>query len=253
MTSASLQTEKPRIWRWEGITLAMLFGLGLLLWPFLSFGAIFVFDSPIQSRGDLSDRTALAYFIWSYPVTYGASLLAYYLLRRFGAGRVMSCLAWGLPIAVYFILPTVVGWQSVDSNLKQVQLLYRTDHVALLAACRDVMTNRTAFIQGSEDIDPKHPKLPAAIVALHPRHISSRNDDSVYLELRSGSDRYGVFAYSEKTASKHTSDTNESYMGEIQLIPGLLLFDIGLTYKDRAEYLNKLRAMKPVDAPTPKW
>ncbi len=246
----------PANWPREGRTLATLFGFGLVLWPFLSFGAIFIFDSPIQSRSDLVDRSTIAYFIWSYPVTYAAAFLAYYLLRRFGAGRLVSCFAWGLPVVVYFLLHAVVAWRGVeDSNPKRVQLLYHTDHVALLAACREVMANRNTYKQRREDfhfrsfIDPKDPKLPAAIVALQPRQIISDNENSVYLELHGGSDRYGVEAYSEKAAGRLTNDRS----GTIQLTSGLLFFDIGLTYKDRAAYLNKLKAMKPDDAPTPKW
>src|SRR5689334_5099945 len=71
----------PIIWRPEGRVLATIFGIGLILWPFLSFGAIFMFDAPIQSRGDLLHRTSLAYFIWFYPLTYAATLLAYHSLR----------------------------------------------------------------------------------------------------------------------------------------------------------------------------
>ena len=118
------------------------------------------------------------------------------------------------------------------------------------------MANRNTFKQRREDfrsfINPKDPKLPAAIIALQPLQIISDDEDSVYLQLHGGSDRYGVYAYSEKAASKHTNYTND-WSGQILLTPGLLFFDEGLTYKDRAEYLNKLKAMKPDDAPTPKW
>lgn len=252
-----LPTEKRRIFQGEGRALAIFFGLGLILWPFLSFGAIFMFDSPIESRSDLLRREAFAYFIWSYPLTYAATCIAYYLLRRFGAGRLVSCIAWGLPIAVYCLLPVVLAGRGVeDSNPKRVQLLYRTDHVALLAACREVMAKRNTFKQRKENfrsfIDPKDPGLPAAIAALQPRQIISDDDDSLYLQLHGGSERYGVMAYSEKTASTHTNDIGGS-SGQILLTSGLLFFDERLTYKDHAEYLNKLRAMKPDDAPTPKW
>jgi hypothetical protein len=50
MTGASLPIEKKRILQWEGWALAILFGFGLILWPFLSFSAIVMFDSPIHSR-----------------------------------------------------------------------------------------------------------------------------------------------------------------------------------------------------------
>ena len=110
--SISGPTEERNVWYWEGIVLAALFGLGLILWPFMSFGAIFMFDSPIQSRSDEAGRYTVAFFIWGYPVTYVITLVAYYLLRRFGIGRVVSCLAWGLPVAIYFILSAYLTWQG---------------------------------------------------------------------------------------------------------------------------------------------
>lgn len=243
----------PVIPEWPGRALAMLFGFGLVLWPFLSFGAIFIFDSPIQSRSDLLARYSLAYFIWFYPVTYGATCLVNYLLRKCGVRRLFSCFAWGLPVVVYFILPTVVAWRGVeDSNPKRVQLLYRTDHVALLAACREVMANRNTFEQRREDfrahIDPKDPNLPAIILALQPTSIITDDENSVYLQLHGGSDDFGVYAYSEHEASRHTNSTEQ-----ILLTSGLLFFDRGLTYKDRDKYLSKLKALKPDDAPNPKF
>src|SRR5882757_5130157 len=130
---ASLPIKKSRDWRWEGRALAILFGVGLFLWPFLSFGAIFMFDSPLQNRSDELNRNTVAFFIWFYPVTYAATCLLYYLLRRCGVWRLASCFAWGLPVAVYFILPAIAGWQDVEqTDAKRIQFLYRTDHAAFL-------------------------------------------------------------------------------------------------------------------------
>jgi len=255
MTSASLPTEKPRIWRWEGRALAILFGVGLVLWPFLAFGAIFMFDSPLQNRSDELNRYTVAYFIWFYPITYAATCLLYYALRKCGVWRLVSCFAWGLPVVVYFILPVLAGWQDVEQvNSKRVQLLYRTDLVALLAACREVMPNRNSFTHwernGWEFIDPRDPKLPAAIAALRPRSIAADND-SVSLGLHGEIDRLHVVAYSEQFVNSHTN----GFSGNLQLIPWLWFSDEEFTYQDtdRAKYVKKLKAMKPDDAPTPKW
>ncbi len=214
-----------------------------------------MFDSPIQDRNDVLGRYTVAFFIWFYPVTYAATGLLYYLLRKCGVWRLVSCFAWGLPVVVYHILPAMAGWQDVgQANAKRVQLLYRTDHVALLAACREVMTNRNTFAKnrpGQDDssIDPKDPKLPAVIVALHPRYLSA-NKDWVSLVLHDKINRLNVIAYSEPTASSQTND-----LTELLLIPGLCLYDAELSYQrtDRAEYIKKLKAMKPADAPDPKW
>jgi hypothetical protein len=261
MTSASPTAEKTRIWPPEGRAFATIFGFGLLLWPFLSFGAIFMFDSPIQSRNDLLSRYTVAYFIWFYPVTYGVTCLLYYILRRCGVWRSVSCFAWALPLVAFFLIPGIAGWRNVErSNTKRVQLLYRTDHVALLAACRELMADRNTFAKetgrhGSDDpsrsmIDPKDPKIPAVIAALQPRHIIAE-DTEVFLDLDSRFDHYGVMAYSEKAASGQTNAVSR----DLLLVPGLWFFDQELTYPTigGAQYLNKLRAMKPADAPTPKW
>ncbi len=213
-----------------------------------------MFDSPIQNRADLVGRYTVAYFIWGYPVTYAVTLFIYYLLRRCGVWRVLSCLAWAFPVAAWFILSAYLVRQGEPSNAGRVQLLYRTDYAALLAACRDVMVNRHTFRnwddRGWEDIDPKDPKVPAAITALQPRSIGV-SDNTVVLGLHGGFDRYDVIAVSESTLASSTNGMSD----DLQLIPGLWLNDEQLLYHgtDRTAYLNKLRALKPTDAPPPKW
>jgi hypothetical protein len=255
MTSASLSTEKPRVWRWEGRALAILFGIGIVLWPFLSFGAIFMFDSPMQNRSDELNRYTVAYFIWFYPVTYATTGFLYYVLRRCGLWRWLSCLAWGFPVIVYFILPTMTGWNNVEqTDANRIQFLYRTDHAAFLAACREVITNRNSFRHweknGWEFINPGDPKVPAAIAALRPTYIAP-DDDSVLVGLKDGIDRLVVVAYSQQFVNSHTN----GFSGDLQLIPGLWFCDEEFTYQDthRAAYIEKLKAMKPADAPTLKW
>jgi hypothetical protein len=221
----------------------------------MSFGAIFMFDSPIQNRTDLVGRYTAAYFIWFYPATYAVTLLAYYLLRRCGVWRVVSCLAWGLPVAAYFILSANLAWRAEASNAGRVQLLYRTDHAALLAACREMTNHRNAFAKlreryGSDFINPKDQKIPAAIAALRPNSIIV-SDDSVLLELHGGFDSYGVVAMWGQAATDYTNTMSQ----DVLLIPYLWFQDDELRYQDtdRAAYLNKLRALKPADAPAPKW
>ena len=253
--SAWLQTKMPRIWRWEGRALAILFGIGVILWPFLSFGAIFMFDSPLQNRSDEVNRYTVAYFIWFYPVTYAATFLLYYILRKCRVWRWLSCLAWGLPVIVYFSLPAIEGWNDVgQTDAKRIQFLYRTDHAAFLAACREVITNRNSFRHweknGWELINPRDPKVPTAIAALRPTYIAP-DDDSVGVGLKDGIDRLVVIAYSQQFVNSHTN----GFSGDVQLIPGLWFSDEEFTYQDtkRAEYIKKLKAMKPDDAPAPKW
>jgi hypothetical protein len=199
-------------------------------------------------------RYTAAYFIWSYPVTYLITGVLYVVLRKCGVWRPVSSLAWGFPVIAYFILSGLTGWQdSGHLNSQRVQVLYRTDPVVLLSACRDVMTNRNTFAKnrpGKDDssIDPKDPKLPVVIVALQPRYISAEND-WMSLELHGGIDRLHVIAYSEQTAASHTND-----LQGLLLTPGLWFYDAELSYQqtDRAAYITRLKAMKPDDALAPK-
>lgn len=214
-----------------------------------------MFDSPLQNRSDEVSRYTVAYFIWFYPVTYVVTLLAYYLLRRCGVWRVVSCLIWGLPVAAYFILSANLTWRGQPSNAGRVQLLYRTDYAALLAACREMAAHRSTYAKikeryGSDFINPKDPKIPATIAALHPDSIIV-SDDSVVLELHGEFDAYGVVSMWGQAASDYTNTMSQ----DVLLVPYLWFNDDELSYQDtdRAAYLNKLRALKPADAPAPKW
>src|ERR1051325_7496387 len=156
-----------------------------------------------------------------------------------------------------FIFFGIAAWRDVQhSKSERVQLLYRTDHVAILAACREVITNRHTFTRdgdwhGTENsdqsfIDPKDPRVPAVIVALRPRDIIA-SDSDVHLELHDGFDHYGVIALTEQGASSRTN----GFSGPFQLIPGLWYYDEGLTY-DRAAWMEKLKGMKPHDVTDPR-
>ena len=86
-----------KIWTWEGKVAAAIFGLGLLAWPMFSYGAIFVFDSPIGSRRDELQRYAFVYLTWGYPVLFALGWFGYQLLRKKRASRPTSLLARALP------------------------------------------------------------------------------------------------------------------------------------------------------------
>lgn len=243
---------RKRIWRWEGVTLAVLLGVGLLLWPFMSFGAIFMFDSPIQSLHDLAGRYTVAYFIWLYPVTCGITVLAYFILRRVGVWRLLSLAAFGFPVLAWSLISGHFAKKAEPSNGQRIQLLYRTDYAALLAACRDMMTNQNTSVErrANKSInDFRDPRVPAIMAALKPEYIAV-GDDEVFLGLRGGSqgfDHYGV----ESTAT-NGMDNGGNY---VLLKPGLWYYDETLGYHgtNRAAYLEHLRTLKPADAPPPNW
>ena len=124
MNVESTMPDKSKRKYREGYILAFVFGIGVVLWPILSFGAIFIFDSPIKNRDDELHRCLVAYFIWYYPLTYFATLLVYSILLKAGIHRWLCCLAWVLPIVVYFTFPTIAGWKNVeqvDSRLHSLQ------------------------------------------------------------------------------------------------------------------------------------
>ncbi len=158
------------------------------------------------------------------------------------------------PFILIFFGAALDGWRS---NHERARLLFQTDHRALLAACRQVMTNRHAFARdmdwhGPNDpteslIDPKDPKIPRPIASLHPRDVIAR-DSEVHLELHGGFDHYGVIALSEQAAH----DATNRFSGPIELVSGLWYYDEGLA-QDHDRWLKKLRKMKPHDAPTPTW
>jgi len=143
------------------------------------------------------------------------------------------------------------------SNEERVQLLYQTDHAALLAACRSLMTNRNAFTrEGSSPstnhthesfIDPKNTNLPPIIQKLEPSYIEV-TDEYLSLELHGGFDHYGVEAVSERAMTNEGNGLS----GPFELIPGLWYYDEGLTY-NRDRWMKKLRKMKPSEAAVPTW
>jgi hypothetical protein len=96
MSAAQDQLKAPDCLPLEAKVSALIFGCGLILWPFLSFGAIFVFDSPIRSQSDELRRHTIVYLTWFYPLLYGAAWAVYLALRRLHAGLLASSLAWAL-------------------------------------------------------------------------------------------------------------------------------------------------------------
>jgi hypothetical protein len=160
----------------------------------------------------------------------------------------------GSPFIVLYLEIGVAVWQS---NRERAQLLYRTDHKALLTACRAIIKNRQSFARdqdwnGPQDreesfIDPHDPKVPADIARLKPRDIIA-SDDQVKLELHGGFDHYGVIAESE--SARHSA--SDGLSGPFELVPGLWYYDAGLAC-DQHGWMAKLRWMKPNHVAAPPW
>lgn len=96
---------RPR-WSIVGWILAVVFGLGLLLWPFLSMGALFIFDAPIEGRVDEIQRYTFLLLTVFYPVLYGAGFLLYWLLRRCSIGGGAALFSWLIPALtpIYYVI-----------------------------------------------------------------------------------------------------------------------------------------------------
>ncbi len=75
--------------------------LGLVVWPFASFVAIFIFDAPIRDAWDEAWRYALVLSVWGYPAFWGLGFAwLRSVLKRGGRGTalVRPCLVAWLPV-----------------------------------------------------------------------------------------------------------------------------------------------------------
>ena len=93
-------------WPWEGKAAAIVFGLGMLLWPILSFGAIFVLDEPPKDSGDELRKALLVWSTWAYPLFYLGGFLVYRRFRAWDFSRLSSFSAW----VITFVVPAYYLW-----------------------------------------------------------------------------------------------------------------------------------------------
>ena len=150
-----------------------------------------------------------------------------------------------------------IALDARKSNHERVQLLYQTDHAALLTACREVITNRQVYSPDRTRlkpdnsnmflIDPHDPRIPAVIVTLEPSYILA-TDSNVVIELHGAFDHYGVNAFTEDTACNRTNH----FPNPFKLTPGLWYYDDGLA-RDPDAWKRKLKRMKPRGALKPNW
>jgi hypothetical protein len=166
-------------------------------------------------------------------------------------------------VAVLLIVAPIgcmVGYVLFDihnSNRERRELLYETDHAALLEACREVMRNRHAYdlVESLSDpdesfVDPHDPEVPRIIRDLEPRDIIA-TDDRVFIELHGAMDHYGVIALPEQLVD----DADHHRGGDIELVPGLWYHDERLSplSPEGDRWMEKLKNMKPRDTPEPAW
>jgi hypothetical protein len=119
-----------------------------------------------------------------------------------------------------FMMLTLGGlFKALTLKPRLDNLLYHTDHEALLAACRTLVEEgyRGRYNLVWPDKYPDADKLPKEILALKPPYIVVR-DDRVKIEMWGGMSHYGVIAYAEDFESE------QSLLGNKKLVDGLWFY-----------------------------
>ncbi len=128
----------------------------------------------------------------------------------------------------------------------QVRLLCRTDHQALLEACREVLRRRDLQIGRSYRIDgdrchPEVSSLPQPILDLAPCSIRIEKmlggEPIVQLLMGTSADHFGVYAYPED----YEPPFERFHYGDKQLVPGLWYCDE--RYVDNPGYDKRIEAL----------
>jgi len=152
----------------------------------------------------------------------------------------------GYMVGDYLITYGTVFFGVRDAQRKQVCLLYKTDHQALLKACRELSRRVAAkdlkpgkyWIR--TDRDPVASQFPQPILDLKPNYVYIDEDDSgrVMLEMHGGFAHFGVLAYVEDYKKPSWSK-----YGDKELVPGLWYYDDG--YNENPEYDKIIEVLRP--------
>ena len=126
---------------------------------------------------------------------------------------------------------------------RKVMLIYRTDHIVLLEACRQVIAQRRAGQWEKEEynIDPKMrpevevQKLPQAILKLKPCYVIIE-ENILQIEMYGGFAHFGIIAYAEDYKER-------GGLANKELIHGLYYYDDG--YIKRKDYDEYIKSLKP--------
>jgi hypothetical protein len=146
-----------------------------------------------------------------------------------------------------------VPWQNLITRVwlwnllrsarqRQVRLLYRTDHRALLEACRGISRSVLAgnLKPGQYHIGAEQNRiqLPSIILQLQPTYVWLGSDGAVVLEMLGGLDHFGVRAYPEAFQPPPGYS-----LGDKELVEGLWYYDD--EYRHDPNYEEKLEAIRP--------
>jgi hypothetical protein len=136
----------------------------------------------------------------------------------------------------------MVAFDALRAKSRKVNLLYQTDHKALLKACR------TLLEEGYKGkycirVDP-HPdvdKFPKAILNLKPTYVLVHGDNYVGIEMMGGMSHFGVLAY----PGNFVPPFEGFCYGDKKLMEGLWYYDDG--YKKDPNYEKKIESLRPKD------
>jgi len=149
-------------------------------------------------------------------------------------------------IVAGWILFIVMSCGDYERELR-VQLLYRTDHQALLEACRELSTRvgKRELKPGMYRIraarDPIVSRFPRIIVDLAPSYVVVDEDGRITVEMLGGTDHFGVKAYPRNYRKPAFADFT---YGDKELCDGLWYYDDG--YKELgADYEKRIEALRP--------
>ena len=158
---------------------------------------------------------------------------------------IAAVIAFTVCFALYKLYPfTFIFVAAQQAKRTQVRLLCKTDHQALLKACRDLSKEVPGgnlkpgryYLSGS-DPAPEASEFPQPILDLWPSYVFIHDDGCVKLEMLGGLSHFGVSAYPE--------DYEEPFhgfeYGDIELIDGLWYYDD--EYKGHPEYQKRIEAL----------
>ncbi|MHC4173900.1 MAG: hypothetical protein ACYTBX_15975 [Planctomycetota bacterium] len=134
----------------------------------------------------------------------------------------LSALALAVLYHMLLVLLGAGAFRALTLKSDLDTLLHKTDHQALLAACRVVMKEgyRGDYKITWPDTHPDAEKLPKEILRLGPTYISVFDEGRVKIEMWGGMSHFGVVAYAE--------DFKEPYKdfkgGNKKLIDGLWFY-----------------------------
>lgn len=131
---------------------------------------------------------------------------------------------------VLMILWGAGAFKALTLKHRLDNILYHTDHQALLVACRMLIKEgyRGQYNIGWPDKHPDVEKFPKEILALKATYVHVYDDGRVIIEMWGGMSHYGVVAYAEDFKEPYKGFTP----GHKKLIDGLLFYSDFIKLKE---------------------